>query len=236
VTSLVVSEVFGPTFQGEGPHTGQRVAFIRLGGCNLHCSWCDTPYTWDASRFDLRAELAREPVEAIVRKVLDTGPHRVVISGGEPLLHQNQPGWVELLRSLDRYGLPVEVETNGTQVPTPFTVDHVDTFNVSPKLEHAGDPESLRIVGTALRAFAELAVQGHAVLKIVAQCAAQVAQARHLAETYWWPLDTVWVMPEGTDAETLLARQRELAEAALTEGVNMTTRLHVLVWGQERAR
>jgi 7-carboxy-7-deazaguanine synthase len=62
---LVVSEVFGPTIQGEGPHAGQRAAFVRLGGCNLTCTWCDTAYTWDARRYDLRAELHRVPITRV---------------------------------------------------------------------------------------------------------------------------------------------------------------------------
>ena len=45
--SLTVSEIFGPTFQGEGPFTGRAAVFLRLGRCNLDCKWCDTPYTWD---------------------------------------------------------------------------------------------------------------------------------------------------------------------------------------------
>ncbi|HHK7228110.1 TPA: hypothetical protein ACQXLV_002143, partial [Streptococcus pneumoniae] len=45
VERLPVSEVFGPTIQGEGPHAGRTCHFIRLGGCNLSCSWCDTPYS-----------------------------------------------------------------------------------------------------------------------------------------------------------------------------------------------
>lgn len=44
VRDLLVSEVFGPTVQGEGKHCGRIAAFVRLGGCNLHCRWCDTPY------------------------------------------------------------------------------------------------------------------------------------------------------------------------------------------------
>ena len=56
---LVVAEVFGPTFQGEGPSTGQRAGFVRLGRCNLDCSWCDTPYTWDWERFDPAAATRR---------------------------------------------------------------------------------------------------------------------------------------------------------------------------------
>ena len=53
---LLVAERFGverPTFQGEGPSSGVPALFIRLSRCNLTCTWCDTPYTWDTSRFDV---------------------------------------------------------------------------------------------------------------------------------------------------------------------------------------
>ena len=50
--TLPVAEVFAPTFQGEGPYLGRSADFIRLGGCNLTCYGCDTPYTWDASRYE----------------------------------------------------------------------------------------------------------------------------------------------------------------------------------------
>jgi organic radical activating enzyme len=59
---LLVAEMFGPTFQGEGPSAGQRAVFVRTSRCNLSCSWCDTPHTWDWSRFDPHAEARRIPV------------------------------------------------------------------------------------------------------------------------------------------------------------------------------
>src|ERR1700730_7162757 len=98
--TLVVSEVFGPTIQGEGPSLGRRAGFIRLGGCDLTCSWCDAAYTWNASRYDLRAELTRMPVTAMVERALVGDPEIVVITGGEPLLHQQQAGRLELLDQL----------------------------------------------------------------------------------------------------------------------------------------
>jgi 7-cyano-7-deazaguanosine (preQ0) biosynthesis protein QueE len=234
--TLVVSEVFGPTYQGEGPHTGQRVAFVRTGGCNLHCDWCDTPYTWDASRYDLRAELSRKPVADIVDTVLDMEPQRIVVSGGEPLLHQQQAGWIEMLEGFAWAAVPVEVETNGTLAPNDRTRLLVDSFNVSPKLAHAGDPATDRLREGPLRAFAGLARAEAAVMKVVVQQASDVTDARDVAQQVGFPLDRVWVMPEGTTAHQLLARHREIADAALACGLNFTTRLHVLTWGEERAR
>lgn len=232
-TSLTVSEVFGPTFQGEGPGLGKRAAFIRLGGCNLHCAWCDTPYTWDASRFTLRDELHRQTVASILEQVDAMTPHTVVITGGEPLLQQAQPAFLHLLEGLVTYR--VEIETNGTQVPTEAWA--VDCFNVSPKLAHGGDPTHLRIVPAALQRLAELSHdRDRAVLKVVCQTPEDVAETRHLADAYGWPLHNVYVMAEGTTVNDILTGQRRIVDAALEHGVGMTTRLHTMIWGQERGR
>ena len=59
VRLLNVNEIFGPTIQGEGPHTGRLVGFLRLAGCNLACSWCDTPYSWDWTKYDKAEESKR---------------------------------------------------------------------------------------------------------------------------------------------------------------------------------
>src|SRR5690625_5516627 len=63
-----LNAVFGPTYQGEGPHTGTRCHFIRLGRCQLSCAWCDTPDTWDHTRYDVAAENPWTPVEDILTR------------------------------------------------------------------------------------------------------------------------------------------------------------------------
>jgi organic radical activating enzyme len=230
--SIVVSEVFGPTLQGEGRNLGQRAAFVRLGGCNLHCSWCDTPYTWDASRFDLHKEMRRVPVSTVVTQVAAMNPNVVVVTGGEPLLWRGHAGWDALIPELAAIG-PVEVETNGTQFPG---AEQVACYNVSPKLAHAGDPEERRINRDVLSAFAELAHAGRAILKVVVTNPEDVRAGAQLARETSWPMSTVYVMPEGTSPLMLALRHAMVANAVLDEGVNMTTRLHVLCWNTERGR
>ncbi|WP_229843393.1 7-carboxy-7-deazaguanine synthase QueE [Streptomyces chryseus] len=229
--TLVVREVFGPTVQGEGPSTGRRCAFIRLGGCNLTCHWCDTPETWDASRFDLRATLTRRTVEQIVTRALDGEPGMVVITGGEPLLHQQQDGWLSLLAALTFAGTEVEVETNGTQTPTEPTARLVTRFNVSPKLAHAGDPAAKRIRPEALRA---LHATGKAAFKFVCQGPDDLREVQDFTTAHALDPARVWVMPEGTDTPTLCARLAEIADPAIAAGFNITTRLHVHAWGDEK--
>jgi 7-carboxy-7-deazaguanine synthase len=231
--TLVVREVFGPTVQGEGPSTGRRCAFVRLGGCNLTCTWCDTPETWDARRFDLRATLTRTTVEDIVTRAMDGLPDMVVITGGEPLLHQQQDGWRSLLGTLRAAGVETEVETNGTQEPDALTAQWVTRFNVSPKLAHAGDPEHKRIRPEALAA---LQATGKAAFKFVCQNEDDVQEVAAFAEAHALDPSRVWVMPEGTDTAALCARLAQIADPAIAAGFNVTNRLHVAIWGDEKGR
>jgi 7-carboxy-7-deazaguanine synthase len=152
-TSLLVAELFGPTFQGEGPTAGQLASFVRLSRCNLACSWCDTPFTWDWSRFDPSAEARRLPVEQVAGWALGQPVRRIVVTGGEPLLQQ--PAVATLAAELGAGGRRVEVETNGTVTPGQLLAEAVDQFNVSPKLASSGVPLRRRIVEDALRAFAD---------------------------------------------------------------------------------
>jgi organic radical activating enzyme len=74
----VVEEFF--SLQGEGFHTGKAAYFIRLGGCDIGCSWCDSRFSWNS---DLHPMV---DTKAIVSRVIDSGADSVVVTGGEPLM------------------------------------------------------------------------------------------------------------------------------------------------------
>lgn len=232
--SLLVAEVFGPTVQGEGASLGRRASFIRLGACNLACTWCDTPYTWDRTRYDLRAEMTTRPAVDVLAEVIAHDTPLVVITGGEPLLQQHRSGWVALVEGLLAAGRDVEVETNGTLRPLRSWPGV--TFNVSPKLAFSGGPAGARIVPDALRAFAGLAIEGRAVFKFVGRGASDVAAVVALVGDHGLPWGRVWVMPEGVTADALAGHTAAIADAVVAAGFNLTTRLHVQAWGQERKR
>lgn len=229
VGELVVAEVFGPTFQGEGPSLGRRAGFVRLGRCNLDCSWCDTPFTWDWTRFDPAVELRHEAVDAVLARLEAMGPDIVVVTGGEPLLQQRR--LVPLLAGCAARGWPVEIETNGTIAPDERAVGLVAQWNVSPKLANSGIPLEKRIRPGPLAA---LRATDRAVFKFVVAQPVDLDEVAVLVDAHG--LAPVWVMPEGTDAATLLDRARALADPVLARGWNLTSRLHVLLWGDERGR
>src|SRR5207249_1028716 len=120
-----------------------------LGRCNLACTWCDTPYTWDWGRYDPAVELKRRTVTEIVTELDHMDIEMVVITGGEPLLQQRYlPPLLDVVR---QRGWRVEVETAGTLTPTDALVA-VDQFNVSPKLANSGNDVDRRYHPDVLRA------------------------------------------------------------------------------------
>lgn len=225
---LLIAETF-TSFQGEGPSTGQPAAFVRLSRCNLNCAFCDTPYTWDWSRFSPDAEAERWPVTKLADWTLRQGPALVVITGGEPLLQQTV--LVPLIARLVAAGRRVEIETNGTVVPAVDLTGAVTQFNVSPKLAGSGVPEHKRLVPAAL---STLAATGKAVFKFVICRRDELTEVAALEDAYG--LAPIWVMAEGTTQTTALDGMRALADDALARGWCLSARLHVLLWGDARGR
>ena len=91
------------TIQGEGAYTGHAAYFLRLGGCDVGCVWCDVKESWDVSRHPLRS------VEAMVAESHASGTQIVVITGGEPAMHDLSA----LTTALQKSGMRTHIETSG---------------------------------------------------------------------------------------------------------------------------
>src|SRR3712207_3259884 len=120
---MKVSELFY-SIQGEGKLTGLPSVFVRASGCNLRCSWCDTPYaSWDPEGDDV-------PVPNIVREVEAFGAKHVVLTGGEPMI---MPDIGELCTALKESGHHITIET-AANVFKPLPLD---LSSLSPKLSNS---------------------------------------------------------------------------------------------------
>jgi len=115
------------TIQGEGFHQGRAAYFIRLGGCDVGCVWCDVKESWDAALHPKRS------IESIVADVKQTAATLVVITGGEPLMHQLD----NLTKALQSAGLETNIETSGS---SPLS-GHWDWICLSPKKFKPALPE-----------------------------------------------------------------------------------------------
>lgn len=107
------------TIQGEGYHAGKPAYFIRLGGCDVGCRWCDAKFTWNARLYP------PTPVAEIVERAAALPAQAIVITGGEPTLYPLEP----LTTLLKAKGLEIFIETSGTH---PLS-GHIDWVCLSPK-------------------------------------------------------------------------------------------------------
>lgn len=113
--------------QGEGYHTGKAAYFIRIGGCDIGCHWCDSKVTWDPAVHPLVA------VGGIVESVARTAARSIVVTGGEPTLYNLDP----LCRGLKQEHLQTYLETAGTGTLTGIW----DWICLSPKKQSPPKPE-----------------------------------------------------------------------------------------------
>jgi len=230
--TLRVSETFGPTIQGEGPSAGRHAYFIRLWGCNLDCSWCDTPYTWDTTGKNGRAyERDKESRLVEIESLAHIAAQRsllTVITGGEPLIQRAGLARLAYLL-LEEFERDVEIETNGTL--RPLDVAGI-RYNVSPKLLGAHVTSSKALSLDILSQYVEL----DSIFKFVISDRKDFAQVEALVAALHLDASRVWVMPQSRSAEEVIAGAQSIVSYALEARFNLSLRSHVLLWNNERER
>jgi 7-carboxy-7-deazaguanine synthase len=245
------------TFQGEGPRLGQRTLFLRLAGCNLSCSWCDTPYTWDWARWDIHNEVTQKSIYQLAEDIDSFDCQSLTITGGEPLLQAKALNI--LFSKIDPRWEEINFETNGTVFPSWNVIGRKINYVVSPKLSNSGRNPALEPTVkpeawphfeayephvTILQAFVEAGADFKFVcetpedLDEVAEVLSCIAMPslRFPYRLPQVPKNKVWIMPQGVDPAIIDQRARLLAPEVLNRGWNLTTRYHMHLWGNERAR
>ncbi|MHB0867285.1 MAG: 7-carboxy-7-deazaguanine synthase QueE [Thermoleophilia bacterium] len=200
----LIREVF-QSLQGEGPALGASATFIRFAGCNLTCSYCDTDHR-SGTELSLADLLSR----------VETGPSRVVITGGEPLL-AGEP-LVDLAAAISGTGRSVDIETNGTIAPPRQLAGFVDNYVISPKLSNSGNP-------LAERCLADRLPPGP--LKFVVDGIADLQEVSDIVLTM--PHREVIIMPMGTDPVAMVRQMKLLSQPVAAHGWRLLPRLHILL-------
>jgi 7-carboxy-7-deazaguanine synthase len=229
---MLISEIFY-SVQGEGSLVGVPSVFVRTSGCNLRCTWCDTPYaSWqpegtEMSVAEILAVVVREPTRF------------VVVTGGEPMVAKGMP---ELLAKLREAGKHITIETAGTIAPQDVACD---LASISPKLAHSTPDEAkagkawvekherTRLQPEVLRAWCT----GYAFqLKFVVASEADVAEVEAVVAAIGVPVppEQILLMPEGITQEALRARQAWLVEVCKRTGWRYSPRLHIDLFGNKR--
>ena len=231
------------TIQGEGRNIGMPSVFIRASLCNLHCTWCDTDYTWNWDDTDFPHEkdhladyrkYRREDMiitlsaDEVVEQVGQYQCPNYVLTGGEPLLQEK--GWIQIMKLLGG-GNHFEIETNGTLMPGGEFIELIDQFNVSPKLANSGVPEDDRRKPDILALLAET---GKADFKFVVHSEADLEEVQSIVTGSAIPSNHVFLMPRASTPDSLAQNQGSISELALKCGFRYSDRLHLRLYGAKR--
>ncbi|MAE90584.1 MAG: 7-carboxy-7-deazaguanine synthase QueE [Pelagibaca sp.] len=234
MTTLRIAEIFGPTIQGEGALIGEPTLFVRAGGCDYRCSWCDSLHAVESAYRHQWAAMTPNAIWTELRRLSDGQPVTVSISGGNPAIQNFGP----LIAMGRAAGYRFACETQGS-VPRAWFSD-LDTLVLSPK-----PPSSGETVDWSL--FAECVEAGRGaretVMKIV------IFDQRD----YEWAKDTHSRHPElplflqpgnpevdpavSVDPQALADRLGWLTETAVADrwfAPRILPQLHVLIWGNKR--
>jgi len=224
VEAVKIAEIFY-SVQGEGSLVGVPSVFIRTSGCNLRCSWCDTPYTsWHPE-----GEMMEVP--AIMTVAQSFGARHAVVTGGEPMI---APGIRELTQALRAAGFHITIETAGTVLADVAC----DLMSISPKLANS-TPE-----GPFAQQHERLRLQVDVLSQLMSRCSYQLkfvvrdpddmSEINQLVQALGAGKEHVILMPEGIDRDTLRERGLWLAEICKQTGFRFSPRLHVDLYGNRR--
>lgn len=219
MTSLNVVEIFD-SIEGEGIRTGMPVTFIRLAGCNLRCSYCDTCYAQKETDGQLMS------IDDIVKKVNYSA---VTITGGEPLLHQENV--MELINKLNSTGHYVNIETNGSIDILPFIFSvraGMGFFTVDYKCPCSG--MEAQMVETNFGVMDE-----NDVLKFVVAGMEDLGAVRHFLSNHQGFKGVIFISPcyGKIDLPELVNEVKLLKKLYPRFDIRFQVQLHKIVWNPE---
>jgi len=233
-----ISEIFGPTIQGEGALIGQPTVFVRTGGCDYRCTWCDTLYAVDSDYRHDWTPMTAQAIWARVRELSGGAPLIVSLSGGNPATQPLAP----LIALGHEDGYRLALETQGSVAQDWFAM--LDVLTLSPKPPSSGMATDWDKFDDCLIAAGDAP---DTAMKIVIFDDADYAYARDAARRY--PQLPLYLQPgnhtppppddgdAAIDIDGIQARLDWLI-AKVTEDrwfeVTVLPQLHVLIWGNKR--
>lgn len=232
--------------QGEGTTIGRPYVFVRFSVCNLHCRYCDSYFTWNfddiktenyhcKNKVSKKVNQMQMTVKEMVDHITKFPCKRVLFTGGEPMIYQNEILEVilQLLKKDDRYWF--EIETNGTIKLKDELFQLINQINCSPKLESSGNSPLIANKSEVIKQFK---TKSNTVFKFVITkrtVTQDIIEIKEWQSQYDIPNDEIWLMPEGISRKIIIEGSKYIIEHFCSQGYNLSTRLHVILFNNQRA-
>lgn len=236
------------SIQGEGKYSGKLAIFIRFAGCNFNCSGfevkliknekilkgCDTIRAVFTKEFNEGYENlnASELFKRVLDLKKDFDPI-VVITGGEPLIHHENPEFIHFIQTLLENNFEVHFESNGSIEldfeKYPFYKECI--FALSVKLQNSGMSKEKRLNINALKAFKQYAKDSF--YKFVLNSSQLESSALEILEILEKAPNEIFCMPMGENEQNLKQNALKIAEFCIKNGYNYSDRIHIRLWNDK---
>lgn len=229
---LNVSEFYYDTIQGEGVYTGHPAMFLRLKGCTLNCSYCDTSEVWRYGTPWTFEELFTLMFDNGLIRRLRQDEHHLVITGGSPLLQQERLA-LFISEFEEEFGFTpfIEIENECYFLPNTKLISSVACWNNSPKLTNSGVDLVYRYKPEVITQLTKL----NSWFKFVIS---NEYDWKEIEDLYLNPLlikkEQIILMPEGATHEEILKNQLMVVNLAIYHGVRYSPRLHIDLWNYQK--
>jgi 7-carboxy-7-deazaguanine synthase len=216
---MVINEIFY-SLQGEGFLAGVPSVFIRIAGCPLRCTWCDTKYALDpGAGEDL-------DIEEIIERIGKCDCNHVVITGGEPMVN---PQLGELSAALRETGKHITIETSGIVFANGLACD---LMSISPKTSNSGTKKGIK-AGVLKKLVSRYPYQ----LKFVIDSAGDLPEIQRIIRKLGGIDKTrIILMPQARNRKELIAKSPMVAEMCKQTGFSFCNRLQILLYNNKRGK
>ncbi len=229
--SIKISEIFGPTIQGEGALIGQPTIFVRMGGCDYRCSWCDSMHAVDSKYRHEWETMSANDIFENIEKLSGNEPLMISLSGGNPAIQDLK----SLIDMGHGRGYKFALETQGSIAKDWFA--DLDILTLSPKPPSSGEKTNWNMLDKCLSAANN---NPEIAMKIVIMNDDDYTYARSVQAKY--PQYPLYLQPanhslEKLDINGMDERMLWLIDTVMQDkwfDVRVLPQLHVMLWGNKK--
>jgi len=217
---MKLCQIIPNTLQGEGKYLGEPSSFFRMSLCNLQCAFCDTLYSWKS---EYKEQWNAYDLGQLIQMIPENSKWMgCVISGGEPLLWQEDEDFLDFLAICVRRYRRVTLETNATLLPNEQLKQMKLIYSCSPKLSNSKEQTERRLKKEVL---VYMNNNEEAYFKFVVSNEEDVQEIQK--DFSFLDRHKIWLMPEGKTADEVDVTAIAVSRLSMSMGFNYTPRLHL---------
>ena len=245
---MYISEIFGPTIQGEGRRAGRPSLFIRFAKCNLQCRGFNVKYTIDSKKYfgcdsfyavdkNFKNQWKKLDYKQIINNIYNLSDQKnidIVITGGEPLLYWENKDFQKLLKYLIKNNHFITIETNGTiNISLQKKYQRKIMFSIGVKLQNSDEKYTKRINIPLLQKLLKQTTNSYLKFSIRGKNK-ELKEIKDIVNNLDITNNQIYLMPISSNKKELEINSKQVIQQAIKNNFLYSDRIHIRIWNNKR--